>query len=577
MLAVHLALTGLPAVAAALLAAERGVRSVPVLLAIALAATGLAALLGFWLYYGDPLVGETFSYLLLFGSVALVARLLVGRRVAPELLHQLATPFALWALGSGFLLFLGFLHGGTAEPLEMAKTRFSHLLPGDNEIPLFFGEWFFDHGHQGTPPVYPGEWLSSDRPPLQTGFFLAQRPFFVGDNVLQYQVLGVVLQQLWIVGLWALLLAAGVRRVGRGLAMVAVLLSSLTIINGFYVWPKMLPAAMLLAVAALVITPLWRQVSRSLWGAALVAALAGLAMMGHGSSVFGILPLALVAAFRGLPSWRWLAVGLAVGFTLIASWSAYQSYGDPPGNRLTKWMLAGVLEIDERGTLQAVGDSYGDLSVGEVIDHKAKNFETMIGGKPAVDDSRDAINALGDGDLETAVREVRLIDFFNLFPSLGLLLIAPVVMAATRLRRRVASAEWSLALACFAVVALGCVSWGLLIFGNEVALTVIHVGSYLLPALAICGAVVGLRAVAPRFAVYLVSASCVLTLAIYVPSFDPLPDTGYSIVGAALATAGLAGFCLVALRPGPSAQAAAADDLPARVARHSPGEPHGAR
>jgi hypothetical protein len=348
--------------------------------------------------------------------------------------------------------------------------------------------------------------------------------------------------------------------------MVAVLLSSLAIVNGFYVWPKMLPAAMLLGAAALVLTPLWREVSRSPWGAALVAALAGLAMMGHGSSVFGIVPLAVIAAVRGLPSWRWLAVGLAVGVALIGSWSAYQRYADPPGNRLTKWMLAGVLEIDDRGTLQAISDSYGELSIGEVVDHKAKNFETMIGGKPAVDDASNAIDAVADGDLETALREVRIVDFFYLFTSLGLLLIAPVVMLVTRLRRRISSAEWGLALSCFAVVGVGCIAWGLLIFGNDVAFTTIHVGSYLLPVLAICGAVLGLRAAAPRFAVYLVAASCALTLVIYVPALDPLPGTGYSFLSAALAAAGLAGFCLLALRPGPSLPAAEGDGLATRVA-----------
>ena len=41
-LAVHLVLTGLPGVAAVLFAARRGVGSVPVLLAIALAASGVA-------------------------------------------------------------------------------------------------------------------------------------------------------------------------------------------------------------------------------------------------------------------------------------------------------------------------------------------------------------------------------------------------------------------------------------------------------------------------------------------------------------------------------------------------------
>ena len=70
-LLLHLVLTALPGVAAVLLAARLGVRSVPVLLAIGMAATGAVALLAFWLYYADPLVGESFSYLAVIGPAAL--------------------------------------------------------------------------------------------------------------------------------------------------------------------------------------------------------------------------------------------------------------------------------------------------------------------------------------------------------------------------------------------------------------------------------------------------------------------------------------------------------------------------
>ena len=103
-----------------------------------------------------------------------------------------------------------------------------------------------------------------------------QHPFGWDASQLDYQVLGVVLQQLWIVGLWALLVAARVGRVTRALAMVAVLVSDLAIVNGFFVWPKLLPAAMLLAAAALVMTPLWtRAAPQPLGGGAGRGALRG--------------------------------------------------------------------------------------------------------------------------------------------------------------------------------------------------------------------------------------------------------------------------------------------------------------
>jgi hypothetical protein len=556
LLGVHLALTGLPGIAAALLAARRGIREVPVLLAIGLAATGIVAMLTFWAFYADPLAGESFAYLVLFGSILLTGWSLGGGHLDRVLLRRLATPLALWVLGSVFLVYFGFLHAGADTSLATSATRFSAQLPSDNLIPLFFAEWFFHHGHSGTPPFFPGEWLASDRLPLQVGYVMSQMPFGWGGRELHYQVLGVILQQLWIVGLWALLLAARVGRVTRALAMVTVLVSDIAIVNGFFVWPKMLPAAMLLAAAALLVTPLWPELRRPLWAAVLVAALLGLALLGHGASVFGVIPLALVAAFRGLPSWRWIGVALLAGFVLMVPWSAYQRYGDPPGDRLTKWMLGGVIEIDSRSSTEAILDSYRETGLGGTLHNKAENFVAIAGGGPALTLLDNAASAAGSGDLELAVRELRWMFFYYLLPSLGLLLIAPFAMAAAWRRDRGDPRDWGFSLTCWAVFLVGAVFWGLLIFGGSAAKTVIHQGTYLLPVLGLCAAVVGLRAAFPRFGVYFVSLSALFMLAIYVPALEPAPGTSYSRVAIFAAIVSLAGFLAVAFRSGRASETA---------------------
>ena len=69
-LVLHLGLTALPIAAAMLVAARLGVRGVPLLLAIGLLASGLTGMLGFWAYYGERLIGETLSFLVVFASVA---------------------------------------------------------------------------------------------------------------------------------------------------------------------------------------------------------------------------------------------------------------------------------------------------------------------------------------------------------------------------------------------------------------------------------------------------------------------------------------------------------------------------
>lgn len=549
LLAFHLTLTALPMAAAALWAAHLGVRQVPVLLAIALAAGGLVGLLSFWAYYGDRTLGESFSYLAVLGSIVLIAFSLRTGAIERDLLRALAVPLGLWALGSAFLLFLGFLHEGADTPIATASTRFSGQLPSDNDIPNFFTEWFFLNGHDPTPPVYGFGWQFSDRPPLQVGYMLSQRGFHWDGRGIDYQVLGVVLQQLWIIGLWALLLAARVGRLTRALAMGVVLVSGLALVNGFFVWPKLLPAAMLIAAAALVMTPLWSEVRRSLWGAALVAALLGLAMLGHGSSVFAAIPLALIAVARGLPSWRWIGVLLLSGLVLMGPWSAYQKYENPPGNRLTKWMLAGVDGMDQRGTLESIVDGYSEAGIGGTVENKRANFEVMLGtGGLGNDYWGNAVDAVGDGNLNLMARELRSVTFFALLPSLGLLLIGPLAMALGRARRRERPEEWTFALLCFFVFAVGAVAWGLLLFGNVPARTVIHAGTYLLPILAMCGAVAGLRATFPRFAVYLVGTQAVLSLGLYVPSLDPPPGTSYSAGAAVLAAASLVAFGWLVLK-----------------------------
>lgn len=549
LLLAHLIMTGLPGATASLAAARKGVKQVPVLVSIALAASGSVAMLTFWLYFAEPLIGKVFSYLILLVSAAGFAWLLRRGRVDATLRQRLCTPTALWALGSIFVVFLGFVHGGTNSPVSLAATRFTGFeLPSDNDIPQYFATWFFTHGHNGVPPLYPPDWLASDRPPLQIGYVLTQRSLGWDTRGLNYQLLAVVLQQFWIVALWALLVAARVGDLTRALTVIAVLVSDLAIVNGFYVWPKMLPAAMLICVAALVLTPLWSDVRRERWGAALIGSLLALAMLGHGSSIFGVIALGLAAAVRGMPDRRWVALAVAVGALLYVPWSAYQKYGDPPGDRLTKWMLAGDTAPGKRSTVNDVIDAYRSAGLGGTIHDKAENFVAMAGAGPMVSEVKTAVDAATSGDFTTTINQIRAILFFNLLPSFGLLLIAPLAMALARLRHPISSPEWRFALVCYAVVAVGAIAWGLILFGNDASRTVLHQGSYAVPILGICAAIAGTRAAFPRFAIYLVSLNAILSLAIYFPVISPPPHTSYMLPAIVLTLAGLIGFAAVALR-----------------------------
>lgn len=543
-LAAHLLLVGAPGVAAAILATRAGVRDVPVVLGIALAASGITAFASFWAYYASPTVGQAWDFLLLFGSIAAVVWAWRRGDFDRRLLLPLSIPLALWILGSCFIVFLGFLHGGTDDAIPMSASRFSGQLPSDNDIPRYFTEWFATHGHTNPPPVYPPDWLMSDRPPLQIGYMLAQRGFMPTERGLHYEILAVIIQCFWIVGMWAVLLAARLRARTRALAMLAAMVSDVAILHGFFVWPKLIAAAFLLAALAIVISPAWTRSRHDLRVGALIGALLALAMLGHGSSLFGVIPLCILAAYRGLPSWRWLGVAVVAGLVLMVPWTTYQHYANPPANRLLKWQLGGDIALDSKGTLEAIEDGYSEAGFDGALDNKEANFNEMIGWPRAKDDFELAVDYLEAGKPGLAAGAVRDVRFFSLLPFLGILLIAPFAMLAGRRRER-NEEEWRFALVCFGFFVVACVVWGLLLFGTPDSRATIHVSSLAVPLLGVVGCVAGLCSVFPRLARVIVALNVLLVLLLYVPSLTPPPGTSYSPLTALLAAASLAGFALV--------------------------------
>lgn len=164
------------------------------------------------------------------------------------------------------------------------------------------------------------------------------------------------------------------------------------------------------------------------------------------------------------------------------------------------------------------------------------------------EEAKRAFEAGKDGDFRGVVENVRGIVFYYLVPSLGLLLLGPVAMAVGRRRRGLNPDEWRFALLCFAGFGLGALAWGLLLFGGPVAKSVIHQGTYLVPLLGICGAVVGLRAVVPRLAIWLLGLNALLCLALYSPSFEPVEGTAFSPTTTLFAALFLLAFVALSFR-----------------------------
>ncbi|MET0557137.1 MAG: hypothetical protein ABW065_00490 [Solirubrobacterales bacterium] len=561
----HLILLGAPGVAAALYAVKRGVRNVPAILAIALVASGATAYAAFWAYYGASGLGQAYDFLLFLASAAAIAWCWRSGDLDRSTLRELRAPLLLWILGSCFVVFLGFLHGGVDNAVTMSSFRFSGQLPSDNDIPRYFAEWFSTHGHSQPLPVYPGEWLSSDRPPLQIGYVLAQRGFFNTPQYLHYEILCVIEQGLWIVGMWAVLTAAGLRARTRGLAMLVAMVSDIALVHGFFVWPKLIAAAFVLAAFALVISPAWKQWRDNVGIAALFGALLALAMLSHGSSIFGVIPLVLIAAWRGIPSWRWLGAAVLGGLVLMGPWMAFQHYEAPPGNRLLKWQLAGETGVTPKGTVESIEDAYDRVGLNGALDLKADNLGEIVGWPRLKTEYNGAVANLEADKPGYAMANVRWLRFFSELPFLGFLLIGPLAMLIARLRRqRHEENEWRFALLCFGFYVVACVAWALLEFGTPEARTTIHVGSLAIPLLGAVGCIVGLRSCFPRLAAWVAGFNILFVLALYVPALEPDPGTSYSPLTALLAAASLAGMAFVALRgTSPPPDPAAPTEVPA--------------
>jgi hypothetical protein len=565
---VQLGLTAMPGVAAALFAVRFGVRKEPVLLAIALAGSGAAAMVTFWTYYAVAGLGGFCAYLVFFGSIALAIWSWPGLSQNRALLKRLAVPLALWALASLFIVFFGFLHGGAEKAVETASFRFSTQpspFATDSSIPLFFSEWMFA-GHPAPTPIFEPGWLFSDRPPLQVAYVLTQHIFGWDTTTLHYEVLGVILQQFWVVGMWALLTAARVPNRTRALVMAATLVCDVTVVNSFYVWPKLLAAAFVLAALALLVPQRRGAMKTAPWTFVLLCALAGLAYLSHGTSVFGLIPVAVVALWSGLPNWRWLAGGAAAVVLLVVPWTAYQHYGDPPGNRLAKWALAGSAAIDNRGVLETIGDEYAKEGVGGSLNNKWENFLTMAGGNPAIGkptdgqvpfgdvitEIRDTVSDAGNGEWAVVASKIREIRHWHLLWTLGILLLGLPIILLARLRGRWrADEDWRFAKFSLIVFGIGTVAWGLLMFGSIAGRTVVTQDCLALPLLGMAAVVAALRATYPRLTLWLVGANVVTVLILYTPYLPPHPGYSYSGFAAVAAAASLAGFLMVAFSVGP--------------------------
>jgi hypothetical protein len=84
----------------------------------------------------------------------------------------------------------------------------------------------------------------------------------------------------------------------------------------------------------------------------------------------------------------------------------YQRFIAPPGDRLLKWMLAGIYEPDRKSFLSDLIHQYADRSVLSVFANKLFNIENLF--SPWSGGTGSSLTLSGSAGLATSVRRVSL-------------------------------------------------------------------------------------------------------------------------------------------------------------------------
>jgi hypothetical protein len=515
-----------------------GIRGTLKLGLIQLAGIALPGYLLFWLYLGAPKTSYAISVALPFIFAACLLLLLIRFTPAQrKRLLPLLTPAALTFFAALGVLSFGFLYGGKTTPMETAQTRFSHTLPPDNMMPLLLADGLH---HGAVPRPLLGDWLSSDRPPLQTALILALEPV-VKDWPMDYEIASVILQCLWIFATWLLLRAFRISQLSTALVILTIYLTGFALVNSFFVWPKLLAAVYTLAFAIPILALLRGNFRRRSWLLRILSAfLLACGLLSHGGTLFSVLGIGLfmLAGLRLSLIRESCLIGL-IALAFYAPWIGYQKFIDPPGDRLLKWHLAGMEKPNNIPAFEAIRAAYQRQKFSDWTHAKESNFWTLFGNESKF--------AEQFGFSRKALRELRVVQFFYLVPSIGFVSLGAIGLLYWRKNKELAAARRLFA--CFLLSALVNI---LMLF--EQSATTIQSLSYIMVLMAMAACILALRGALPRVAIAVCLLQCVWSWTVYepdlrtltIPSFRPVPIIGSML---ALHILSLAGLSLLLFAP----------------------------
>lgn len=343
--------------------------------------TGVLGWVQFWAWFVSPAFGYHFNLAsLILSTLSLLAK------PVNIVNNNFWRPILVFVLIIATYTVIVVDHGAVNEGAQLAQKRY--WLTPDNQIPKLFADHLLDD-KSSLLSDFQGDWQSSDRPPLETGIILSAYGLVKPEvRTVAYLCLGIITNSLWVFAIWPLLRLLKIPQRNIALIVIATACVGAIFVNSVFAWPKMLAGAMLLGAMAFVLLKKYKSRNFSLTAAGIMAALA---MLAHGAALFGLLGFSIYLFItKTIPKPLNSLTCIVAATVFYSPWIAYQKLYDPPGDRLLKWQLAGVIDRqDSLSPISAIYDEYSKIGLMGTITNKTSNIRILI-GEPTIDAKKNA-------------------------------------------------------------------------------------------------------------------------------------------------------------------------------------------
>lgn len=368
----------------------------------------------FWLFFIWNNLGKIVSIIFILYFVFKFFHSFFDKSSSAKNIRELSKYFYIVVLYSLSIFLFVFSFSDLSEIQQGSASAFTHALPIDNFLPKIFSDQIYSAALQ-SPMV--GDWLSSDRPPLQTGMFLLYYAAADGQDY-AYQFLSMILQAYILMP--ALMI---IKRIFLSNSLLGLLsffsfsTSSLILIHTIYVWPKLISAACLLFVIYFYFHKTLFSENKYL-RTFVLSSLASLSLLSHTGSVFALFPIAVGCLLIFKPSVKEQLFAVLVLSFMMAPWLLYQKVIDPPGNRLAKWHLAGEISVNNTSLTSAIASAYSTKSYEEIYNDKLFNFKTLFRGVFNSDNYLKYTDLHNLNEFKNRIEVIRTNNFFGYFYSM---------------------------------------------------------------------------------------------------------------------------------------------------------------